>query len=195
MGEAEQMRDCSYYLAVQGLVALLYRAMAPLKNIRQERFCQLVIQGMPPYRAYPSAGYAANHGAPYRLKDNVRVKARLGELTKGLAMKTRVTVESITAELDRVAAGAEEAKQYGAAKGAIETKAKLHGLLVDRKETGQPGDFATLTTPDAVLEAIRKEFGPDAAALLQASVSTGNGESEDEPNLPEAGPGEGDAIN
>src|SRR5260370_28308381 len=76
------------------------RDMPALTNARQERFCQLVKQGVPPYRAYPAAGYQANNGAPYRLAENVRVKRRLTELTRHIAVKTRVTIESLTQELD-----------------------------------------------------------------------------------------------
>lgn len=144
--------------------------MPALANIRQERFCQLLKQGIPPYRAYPMAGYSANPGSPYRLHENARVKRRLAEITKGLAMKTRVTVESVTVELDRIAAGAEADKQYGAAKGAVETKARLHGLLIDRKESGQPGDFAGLNNAEDVLAMVRKELGDTAAAALQAAL-------------------------
>lgn len=140
--------------------------MPALKNVRQERFCQLVKQGVPPYRAYPEAGYKPDEGAPYRLSGNVRVKRRIAELTRGLAVKTRVTVESLTDELNAIADGAAKSEQWGAAKGAVETKAKLHGLLVERKETGAPGDFAGMTTPEQVLDVIRSELGEDAAKLL-----------------------------
>src|SRR5882724_7681037 len=83
------------------------RHMPALARPRQERFCQLVKRGIPPFRAYPMAGYRPNNGAPYRLAENVRVKRRLAELTRHIAMKTRVTIESITQELDRIRVGAE----------------------------------------------------------------------------------------
>lgn len=86
-------------------------------------------------------------------------------------MKTRVTVESITADLDRITAGAEAADQWGAAKGAVETKARLHGLMVDRKESGAPGEFGTLQTADQVLERVRAELGDATADALAASLT------------------------
>jgi len=146
------------------------RDMPALANHRQERFCQLLKQGIPPYRAYPLAGYNAHPGAPYRLCENVRVKRRFAEITRGLAMKTRVTVESITQELDRIRDGAEGALQYGAARSAVETKAKLHGLLVERKESGQPGDFAGLQSAAEVLAVVETELGSETAALLTAAL-------------------------
>lgn len=85
-------------------------------------------------------------------------------------MKTRVTVASITEDLDRITAGAEASDQWGAARGAVETKAKLHGLLVDRKESGAPGDFAQAQTPDAILELVAAELGPETAAALRAAL-------------------------
>jgi len=144
--------------------------MPALARPRQERFCQLVKRGIPPFRAYPMAGYRPNNGAPYRLAENVRVKRRLAELTRHIAMKTRVTIESITQELDRIRVGAEGALQYGAARSAVETKAKLHGLLVERKEQGQPGDFAGLQSAAEVMAVVETELGPETAALLSAAL-------------------------
>lgn len=89
-------------------------------------------------------------------------------------MKTQVTVESITTDLDRIAAGAEAAAQWAAAKGAVETKAKLHGLLVDRKETGGPGEFAGLSTAEDVLALVKAELGDGIAAALARVLEAGN---------------------
>jgi hypothetical protein len=129
------------------------------------------------------AGYKPDEGAPYRLSGNVRVKRRIAELTKGLAMKTRVTVESITAELDAAQELARRVEQPGAAIQAIATKAKLHGLLIDRKETGQPGEFQAAKSAGEVLDAVRSELGEDAARALAALV--GLAKPDDKPALPE----------
>lgn len=98
-------------------------------------------------------------------------------------MKTRVTVESITAELDAAQELARRVEQPGAAIQAIATKAKLHGLLIDRKETGQPGDFAAAKTADEVLAAVRAELGDDAARALSALA--GLAKPDDKPALPD----------
>lgn len=160
------------------------RPMPALINQRQERFCQLVKQGVPPIRAYPMAGYNEHESAPYRLCGNVRIKRRIAELTKGLAMKTRVTVESVTTDLRRIAEGAEADKQFGAAKGAVETMAKLHGLLVDRKESGGPGEFAGLTSAEDVLALVRTELGDDTAAVLAAALARQDKAEEQEAEQP-----------
>lgn len=83
-------------------------------------------------------------------------------------MKTQVTIASITEDLDRITAGAEAAAQWGAAKGAVETKAKLHGLMVERHESGEPGAFGD--SQDTVLARVAAELGADAAADLARAL-------------------------
>ena len=158
--------------------------MGALKNQRQERFCQLVKRGIPPYRAYPLSGYNEHESAPYRLCDNVRVKQRLRELTKGFAMKTRVTVETISAQLDEDRAFAQRVDQAGPALNATVAKAKLHGLIVDRKESGAPGDFASLQTAEEVLALVRAELGDAAADALTAAMAQREEVEQPEPEQP-----------
>lgn len=99
-------------------------------------------------------------------------------------MKTKVTVETITADLDRIMLAAEEAKQFGAAKGAVDTKAKLHGLLVERRETGEPGAFAQ--SEDDVLQRVQAELGEDAARQLRNALQAASESDEpgEEQSLP-----------
>src|SRR5260370_4559972 len=145
--------------------------MPALPNHRQERFCQLVKQGVPAIRDYPMAGYNAHRSAQARLCGNVRIKRRLAELTRGLAAKTRVTVEMITDQLDEDRAFARRLKQPAAAHAATVSKAKLHGLLVDRKESGAPGEFGALQTCDEVLALVRQELGHEAADALATALA------------------------
>ena len=144
--------------------------MPALARPRQERFCQLVKRGIPPFRAYPMAGYRPNNGAPYRLAENVRVKRRLAELTRHIAMKTRVTIESLTKEFDEARELAARVDQPSAMTAATIAKGKLHGLMVERKESGQPGDFAGLQSASEVLALVRAELGEETAALLSAAL-------------------------
>lgn len=142
--------------------------MAPLKNLRQERFCQLLKQGIPPYRAYPMAGYKLNGGSPYRLQENARIETRLKEIGRHMSRKTEYTIEKALLHLEEDRQLARSKDQPGAAIQATQLAAKLVGLLVDRKETGAPGDFANLETPEQVLEAIGADMGKDAADLARA---------------------------
>ena len=81
-------------------------------------------------------------------------------------MKAAETVETIAAQLDEARDLARSLEQPAAMTQAVTVKAKLLGLLVDRKESGAPGDFAALSTTTDVLDAVRRELGDDAAAAL-----------------------------
>jgi hypothetical protein len=144
--------------------------MPALRNRRQERYCQLLKQGIVPFRAYPMAGYSAHNGEPYRLRENPRVKARMAELDHAFAVKTRVTLQTISDKLDEDRAFARSINQAAPALNATIAKAKLHGLMVDRKEVGGPGDFAGLSS-DEVLAQVRAEFGDELTELLIAAIT------------------------
>jgi hypothetical protein len=144
--------------------------MPALKSVRQERFVQLVRRGVAPYAAYPQAGYRPHESNCYRLSENERVKKRMDELNRALARETRVTVASLTEELSGIARGAIACEQYGAARGAIETIAKLHGLLVERKEVGMPGDFSALSSIEEIVAKVRAELGDGAAELMASAM-------------------------
>lgn len=149
--------------------------MPALKNQRQEMFCQLVKRGVPPFRAYPEAGYQVHHSNAYRLREKEGPKRRIAELNRGMAMKTQVTVASISDQLDEDRAFAQLVEQAGPALNATIAKAKLHGLVVDRKESGGPGDFAQQSAAE-VLELVRRELGDDTAAALAKALA-----AQDEP--------------
>jgi hypothetical protein len=87
------------------------------------------------------------------------------------------SIASLTDELNEIAEGAKADKQWSAARGAVETKARLHGLLIERKETGQPGDFAGLST-EQVKEKIAADHGPEAAELLERMLQVSQGRRE-----------------
>ncbi len=84
--------------------------------------------------------------------------------------KHEISVDSLLADLAEDRALAREIKQPSAAIQATTVAAKLCGLLVDRKEVGQPGDFAALETASQVLDLIAREVGPDAAKALAAAL-------------------------
>lgn len=98
-----------------------------------------------------------------------------------MAERNRVTVDSIAGELDAARELAMRIDQPSAATAATVAKAKLHGLMIERRESGQPGEFNGLKTPEDVLAAVRAELGEAAAALLQDSMV-------DQPAEPERAP-------
>jgi hypothetical protein len=64
------------------------------------------------------------------------------------AKRAEVTVESLLTEPDEVLAGAVSDRQFGAARAAIDSKARLKGLFVDKVEIGQPRDFSPPTVAE-----------------------------------------------
>lgn len=99
-----------------------------------------------------------------------KVHRRIMELRKQMATRERITVGSLVDELDEARALAVRLEQPASAIQASMSKAKLVGLLVDRKETGQPGDFAA-QTPEAVLDLVRAELGDATADALLAALA------------------------
>ena len=69
-----------------------------------------------------------------KLLASTKVALRVKELQAEHAKRHEVTVDSLTNELDEVLALAKENKQASAAVQAIMSKAKLHGLIVDKAE-------------------------------------------------------------
>jgi hypothetical protein len=91
-----------------------------------------------------------------RLSTNVKVAARLRELQEVTAAKAEVTRESILAELEEARLMAKDNGQPAAAVSASMGKAKLVGLVVDRKEVGAPGEFADIENMTA--DELRAQF-------------------------------------
>jgi len=115
--------------------------MPPLENPRWEHFAQELAKGKPASEAYVLAGYKANDGNAIRLKGNEKLLARVQELLSRSAARAEVTVVSILNELEEARKQAVEINQPSAAVSAIVAKAKVAGLIVDRKEVGKPGEF------------------------------------------------------
>jgi hypothetical protein len=150
--------------------------MPALDNPRHERFARAFMKCGRASEAFRKAGYKSDKPrcvwtASSRLLRHVRVKARIGELKRQMASRNRITVDSLLDDLQADRALARELGQTAAAIQATQLSAKLVGLLVDRKETGNPGDFASLQTRDEVLQVLMTELGEDAARLLSAALS------------------------
>jgi hypothetical protein len=147
--------------------------MPALPNRRQELFCQKVAKGIPPYRAYPEAGYKPDPGHPYRLMaENGRVKQRLLELTGTADAEELASREMILRELASVGyapVGGPDVKPGDKTK-ALMGMAKISGLLIDRKEVGGVGDFAKLDEHelDNIIDATYSEL-----TLLEGEAGDG----------------------
>jgi hypothetical protein len=110
--------------------------------------------------AYEAAGYARDDANASRLKANPKVAARLAELQAEVAAETTVTVQGLLNELEDARKKATDLKQLSAAIKAIEGKAKLSGLLVERQkvEVGGPGDFSKCDSTEDICDKLASEW-------------------------------------
>jgi hypothetical protein len=150
--------------------------MPILRNARHESFAQQLVHGQK-YgwtrgSCYSRAGYKAEgEGAEVnasRLLRNAKngIAARVAEIVGNGAKRAEVSVQSLLNELDHVLAGAVDDKQFGAARAAIDSKARLKGLFIDRLEVGGAGSFAACEDTEAVIRQLMVEMTPEAALAL-----------------------------
>jgi phage terminase small subunit len=121
--------------------------MPVLTNPKQELFCQEIAKGKTADEAYVLAGYKENRGNASTLKSNQIISDRIAEILERAANRVEVSVSSITERLIRISETAEaigEPAGLSVARQAAMDAAKLHGLIVEKKETGKPGDFSRM---------------------------------------------------
>lgn len=106
---------------------------------RQERFVLLIVKGETQSKAYEKAGYsvkslkvAATNAS--NLMKNPNIQGRLAEIQGALAVRTIVSLESLTDDLLDIKAKAMANGSYGPAVAAVVAVARLHGFMVDRAE-------------------------------------------------------------
>ncbi len=150
--------------------------MARQLNVRQQRFVTEYMRTGIAARAYRLAGYQnstrnALDSAASQLLRNIKIKRELKRRKREMLKRSDITIEKLLSDAEDARLLALRIDQPSAATGAATLQARLVGLLVDRKESGAPGEFAGLTSPEAVIEAIRLELGEDAARALQALVA------------------------
>jgi len=115
-------------------------------TIKQENFCLAYIQTGNASQAYRIAYNAEkmkpasiNRKAAFTL-DQGKIRARLEELHSEERERHAVTVESLTKELKNIMKAAFDAGQFSASNQSAMGMAKLHGLLIEKKElTGKDG--------------------------------------------------------
>ncbi len=139
--------------------------MPPLQNLRHERFALDLAKGITADQAYVNAGFTQNRGNSIRLKTHESVVARVEELRAELVVSSKVTAESLVRELDEIRSLAVKDGQQSAAVQAVMGKAKILGLVIDRREQGDPGAFDTLTD-----DQLAERAGKKSQQLLDQNV-------------------------
>jgi len=107
---------------------------------KQEQFCQSYIETGNASEAYRRAYNAENmkpetinRNAKALLDDN-KIATRVTYLQEQHQKRHEVTVDTLTKELDEARDLANETKSPSAAVSAITAKAKLHGLLIEKRQ-------------------------------------------------------------
>jgi len=108
-------------------------------NPRQEAFCRFVAEGCCQREAYKRAGYTPTSDSvadvnASRLLRHAQVQSRVRELQAAQAEASQITAERLLAELEEARNLALSLGQAGAAVAASMGRAKLCGLLVDKRE-------------------------------------------------------------
>lgn len=131
--------------------------MPALSNPKHERFAQALAKGMTQAEAYADAGYKPSEPNASRLTSNDKVQKRVAELQERAAVRTEITVASITERLLAIATKAEksgDAPMLQAARASLMDAAKLNGLVVEKgehqhKHVGLSVTYVTPAEPEA----------------------------------------------
>ena len=142
--------------------------MPVLRNQRRELFCQEIAKAKTATEAMAIAGYSDPRNST-RLMKNDEVRGRVEELQERGAALAEVTVASLVADLESDRQLARKLGQVGPAVSATMGKAKILGLIIDRRETGDVGAFDHMTDEELMAEATRlaRELGLAGPLLIE----------------------------
>ena len=122
------------------MAALVRRKSVELSE-KDKLFARLLHQGKPVTQAYDEAGFKPNRGNCYRLRRSARLQRYLNSLEVRVAKRHDVTMDSLIAELEDARKLAEETKQPASMVSASMGKARLAGLIIDKREVKSTDDL------------------------------------------------------
>lgn len=110
-----------------------------LLNPRQHRFVREILKGSTQAEAYLKAGYKSKNrqvadSNATRLVRNAQIKAALAAARAAPMAAAQVTVDTIVAELEEARRGAQADGQWAAAVAASAMKAKVLGLVIEKRQ-------------------------------------------------------------
>ena len=128
-------------------------------------------------KAYERAGYAAPcRQSAYRLAKEPDVAKRMFELLTKTETEVIVTTETLTNAYVDVLDKSYDDGDYKNVKSTLDSLAKLHGLMIDRKEVGKAGDFSKMTDDELRL------YIENASAEIGELIFSQDGEEEERPS-------------
>lgn len=111
-----------------------------------------------------------------------------------MAKRSDITIEKILTDYQDALTIAKTQERAADIVTAATAQAKLVGLLRDRVETGQPGEFDHLDNISDIIEKVAEEVGPEAAQALMKVLGYSDQEVAETGQLMSAEPAS-DAIN
>lgn len=153
---------------------------------REEKFAQLVAQGIDPQAAKVQAGYPPKgKWSLKRLVAEPRINQRIQELTQSAANRAMLTKVDILEGIKEEWRLAREAAQHGAALKAAEMLgSELHGMFRKQLEIGRPGEFEGKSEAE-LREYIEKQMAdlglklPSPPPLIEAQSTAAENEATD----------------
>jgi hypothetical protein len=134
--------------------------MPVLSNAKHELFCQQLALGKTASEAYELAGYkpSRSNASVLRAKQNIsdRLDEILQESEKTVLKQMEYTRDALLSELEKARQLALKRGQASAAVQCTMGKAKILGLILDRREVGEVGAFDHMTD-EQLLEHAKKQ--------------------------------------
>jgi hypothetical protein len=131
--------------------------MPVLSNPKYELFCRHLALGKSASEAYELAGYkpSRSNASVLRAKQNIadRLAEILQESEKTVLDQIEYTRDTLLSELEEARQLALKRGQPSAAVQASMGKARILGLIIDRREVGDPGAFDSKTDEELMEEA------------------------------------------
>jgi hypothetical protein len=159
--------------------------MPALRNIRHERFAQLLASGKNATDAYEAAGYKRSHSNGPALAKTEEISARVAQINAEAFEQQRVTAaaaaercvitrQGLIAMANELYQQAKEAGQTAAAVAALKEIGVLSGIRIERSERGQPGEFDWISKLS--VEELRQlaDGKLDIAAYQQGDAASGH---------------------
>lgn len=155
--------------------------MPVLSNARHERFAQELAKGKTATEAYELAGFKPDDGNASKLASKQPVQDRVQELTGSIAAKvveeTGIDRARILHELGTIALSplGSEVVRSADKRAALVDYARIEGWVIERTETGKPGDFDRMADNELEAFIARREnrVGESSSRAGKANGQTG----------------------
>jgi len=162
--------------------------MPVLKNPRHENFAREYVKtgiGAEAYRrVYPRAHpISTARVCASQLLTNPNIASRTVEPRQAMAKRADITEDKILTDYQIALEIAKEQAKPDSIVNAATAQAKLVGLLRDRIESGNVGEFDALDNVSDILEKVAQQAGPEAALALSKAFGLDTEQGSDEPLL------------